>query len=105
MAHEYREYHSARTQVPKENKRKRRLLKKLLKQLIFAIIIFSAVYLFKFSASDELNRYIKNAFLYKPDTTFITDTVKNVLNIDEKNSEEEGTKNENTEEIPAEETL
>ena len=59
MAQEYREYRSTRTQVPKENKRKHRLFKKLLKQLIFAIIIFSAVYLFKFSASDELNGYIK----------------------------------------------
>lgn len=105
MAREYREYRSSRSQAPKENKRKHRFLKKILRQLIFALIIFSAVYLLKFSVSDELNGYIKNAFLYKPDTTFITDTVKKALKINEKNTEEEGNENENTEEIFDEEIL
>ncbi len=88
MAHEYREYRSPRSQASKENKIKTRFLKKLLKQMIFALIIFSAVYFFKLSATDELNGYIRNAFLYKPDTTFITDTVKNALKINEKTTEE-----------------
>ncbi len=105
MAREYREYRSSRSQVPKENKKKHRFFKNFLRQLIFALIIFSAIYFFKLSSSDKINGYIRNAFLYKPDTTFITDTVKNALKINEKNTPEEGAENENTEEIPAEEIL
>ncbi len=105
MAREYREYRSSRSQAPKENKRKHHFLKKFLRQLIFALIIFSVVYFLKFSSSDKINGYIRNAFLYKPDTTFITDTVKNVLKLNEEKTEEEGTENENTEELSDEEIL
>ncbi|MBQ9757891.1 MAG: hypothetical protein IJW15_05725 [Clostridia bacterium] len=105
MAREYKEYRSVRAPHPKENKRKHRFLRKIFKQFVFAIIIFSAIYFFRLSASEKINDYIKNAFLYDPDTTFITDTVKNILKTTAKDTKKEGAQNESTQETLAEEVL
>jgi len=105
MSKEYREYNPRRTTSAKKRNPASRFGKKLLKQLVFSVIIFSVICGFKLYSSSKINEYIQSAFLYQPDTSFITNTIKSVFNHTNEQNQKEGSTNEEITEEKAPETL
>ncbi len=80
MSEQYREYGRTRSKNRHKSKVSLNYSKKLKLQIIFSLIIFSAVYLFKISdtsLSKQFNEHLNSALTYEVDIKPITDFLTN----------------------------
>lgn len=91
MAEEYREYRRRRAAAGDKTPQRIAFPKKLGYQTVISLALLIAVCVLKFSAGESVvNTYIKDAVLYQPDTSEITNMLGNLINYNTK----EGTNNE-----------
>ena len=91
MEEEYREYRRRRTANADKTPKRIAFPKKLGYQTVISLALLIAVCALKFSAEESVvNTYIKDAVLYQPDTSEVTDILGNLINYNTK----EGTDNE-----------
>ncbi len=85
MSEELREYKRRQTRCPQRRKKQKFSTKKLFCQLIISIIILTLVVFVKVSDTDisnNINKYLQTAFLYRVNTNTITDAISNFLKIE-----------------------
>ncbi len=81
MREEYSEYKGRRNRKPNTEKKNTTYLKKLLRQTVFSVIIFSVIIspeLLGFDFGKNIKSVTKSALFYTINTTVITEAFKNI---------------------------